>query len=459
MTTRILGAAGALLLSTVYAAARPPAQLDSPSITGSGNFINGDMTPEVNSQFAILAAAGAHAMRMSVYPYWYVGPDGVTPDPEKEDAQILAAHERGVQTIIIQFEYVGEYAKHTDPPNQLGDASKWKGIGHAFAQRFAPNSAFFTSHGIRDWGVRIFEAMNEADNDKESPIPLTGASSYYSTLEGLADGVHEVDPTLAVVPGGLCTECSSHSHTCNGYALAIAPLLNSGKLDGIDFHTYNDIKYAPIIDTDGQVTFDFSPQAAFDNVKKACGITRDINFYCTEYNFKAGEQGIDENLAAKRLLTCIWANLGVVKSDGHMPATKLALVWNLFNTVEKDQTYGLTASNAKPGEDWAPTARGKTLQMVMKLTGGMTFTHLDPLGRGEFTLEGNGRKIWVWQNYPRFSSIAGTRYTVTGISASAKRLKVYGWDGLRKAIDLHGESSVTIDDLGERETYMFVALP
>jgi hypothetical protein len=374
--------------------------------------------------------------------------------PAKEDAQILAAHERGVQTIIIQFEYTGEYAKHPDAPNQLGDANKWKGIGRAFARRFGPNSAFLLSHGIRDWGVRIFEAMNEADNDQANPIPLTGPSSYFSTLEGLADGVHEVDPALAVIPGGLCTECSSHSHTCNGYALAIAPLLNNGKLDGLDFHTYNDIKYAPIVQQDGQVTFGFSPQAAFDNVKKACGITRDINFYCTEYNFKSGEQGIDENLAAKRLLTCIWANLGVVKSDGHTPATKLALVWNLFNTTAKDKTYGLTANASG---DWAPTARGRTLAMVMKLTAGMEFAHLDPLGRGEFTLEGNGKRMWVWQNYPAFSSIAGTRYTVNEIEPGARELTVYGWDGVRKTVELHGESSMTIDGLRERETLMFVA--
>jgi hypothetical protein len=424
---------------------------DPSTISGSGNFTNGEVTGAVATQFDTLAAAGAHAIRMSVYPYWYCGKDQPTPD--KLDAQILAAQQRGVRTIIILFEYSGQYAKHPDLPNQLGDGSKWQAIGRAFAGRFAPNSEFLISHGIHDWGATIYQAINEPDIDRT--IPLTGPSSYVSSLEGLADGVHAVNPNLAVIPGGLATENSASSHTLNGYGKAIAFLLNNGKLDGIDLHTYNDIKWAPIVREDGQVTFGFSPQNAFDNVKKACGITRDINFYCTEYNFKSGEQGIDENLAAKRLLTCIWANLGVVKSDGHTPATKLALIWNLFNSAEKDKTYGLSVHNGP----WTPNARGKTFQLVMTLTAGMTFTRLDPRGRGEFTLTGNGKTLWVWQNYPAFSSIHGTRYTITSIPPYAKTLQVYGWDGVRKQIDLHGQSSLVIEDLNERETYMFLATP
>jgi len=432
----------------------PAALQDTPpGISGSGNFTNGDLNAATNNQFDILAAAGAHALRLSLYPYWYYSAEG--PMPAKEEAFVLEAHRRGVQTITIEFEYQGEYAKFPDLPNHLGDKAKWQAIGKAYAERFGPNSAFLVAHDIHDWGITIYETMNEADNETDitKKIPITGESSYVSALEGLADGVHSVNPNLAVIPAGLCTECSSSNHTLNGYGTAIAPLLNDGKLDGIDLHTYNDIKWAPIIREDGTVTFGFSPQAAFDNVKKACGITRDINFYTTEYNFKAGEQGIDENLAAKRLLTCIWANLGVVKSDGHTPATKLALVWNLFTPADKDNTDGITAQSSP----WIPTARGKTYQMVMQLTAGMTFTYLDPRDKGEFTLTGNGKTLWVWQNYETFSSIHGTSHTVANIPASAKTLQVIGWDGPRKTIDLHGETALTIDNLNDRETYMFLA--
>jgi len=426
-----------------------------PGISGGGNFINGETSARINTQFDVLNAAGAHAMRMNLYPNYYC--TEAAPTPTKLDAQILEAHQRGVQTIVLLFEYYGEYEKHPALCDHLGDYQKWQAIGHDFAQRFAPNSSFLLAHDIHDWGITIYEAINEPDGEThpDKKVPLTGPSSFVSTLEGLADGVHSVSPSLAVIPAGFSTENSSSSHILKGYGPAIANLLNAGKLDGIDLHTYNDIFYAPIVRKDGQVEFNFSPQAAFDNVKKACGITRDINFYTTEYNFKTGTQGIDDNLAAKRLLTCIWANLGVVKSDGHTPATKLALIWNLFGNAEK--MYGLTAHSKDHA--WNPYATGKTFQLVMNLTAGMSFTYLDPRDKGEFILSGGGKTLWVWQNYETFSSIHGTQYTIHAIPATAKTIQVYGWDGLRKTIDVNGQTSMTIGDLNERETYMFMANP
>lgn len=421
-------------------------------ICGGGNFTNGLVDAAMTTQFDILAAAGAHAIRMNVYGVDYYDTDG-QPTPNKLDAQVLQAHQNGVRTILLLLEYYDKVGQQPGPGNELGDQNKWQAIGKAFAERFAPNSAFFTSQGIHDWGITIYEAMNEPNIDRQ--IPFTGPSSYYSTLEGLADGVHSVSPGLAVIPAGLATKGAGGDRTLNGYGKAIAPLLNEGKLDGLDLHIYSDIKFAPIVKEDGQVTYKCTAQAEFDEIKKACGITRDINFYCSEYNFKSGEQGIDDNLAAKRLLTCIWDRLGVVKSDGRTPATKLALVWNLFHTTEKDKRYGMTVQTAP----WAPAVRAKTYQLVMTLAAGMTFTHLDPLDRGEFALAGDGRTLWIWQNYEGFSSIHGTRYTISAIPASAKTVKVYGWDGLRKTIELHGQSFLTVEDLNERETYMFLAAP
>jgi len=445
----VLAAMVLLLLQALAAAQTPAPHLDD--ICGGGNFTNGLVNAEMTTQFDILAAAGAHAIRLKILPGWYYAND--VPSPEKLDAQILLAHQRGVRTMIAQFAYYDKYAGHPGWSKNLGDGAKWQAVGKAFAERFQPNSAFLTSHDIHDWGVTLYEAINEPNIDKT--IALTGPSSYFAALEGLADGVHAVNPNLAVIPAGLATKGAGGDRTLNGYGKAIAPLLNSGKLDGLDLHIYSDIKFAPIVREDGNVTFSCSAQAEFDEIKKACGITRDINFYCTEYNFKSGEQGIDDDLAAKRLLTCIWDRLGVVKADGHTSATKLALVWNLFDTTEANKRYGLTEQTSP----WKPAARGKTFQLVMGLIAGMNFTHLDPLGRGEFTLAGDGKTLWVWQNYEGYSSIHGTRYTVSDIPAAAKTLKVYGWDGLRKTIDLHGQSSVTVDDLAERETYMFQAVP
>jgi len=439
--------------SVVVPPATIPLAQTPPGISGGGNFMDGQMNAGIDAQFDILTAAGAHAIRMNLYPSNYYSEKG--PTPTKLDAQVLEAHRRGVQTISLFFEYAGQYQKLPEFVAHLGDSAKWRAIGHDFAERFAPNSAFLLSHDIHDWGITIYQGLNEPDEERNptNKIPITGPSSYVSALEGLAEGVHSVSPALAVIAGGFGSQNSAGSYTLQGYGPAIAGLLNDGKLDGIDLHTYNDILYAPIVGKDNQVHFSFSTQAVFDRVKKACGITRDIDFYCTEYNFKSGVQGIDDNLAAKRLLTCIWANLGVVKSDGHTPATKLALVWNLFGNAEKE--YGLTAHSKD--QAWNPYATGKTFELVMSLTSGMAFTYLDPLDKGEFTLAGNGKTLWVWQNYETFSSIHGTHYTVNSLPSMAKTLQVYGWDGLRKTIDLHGETALTINDLNERETYMFLA--
>ena len=406
----------------------------------------------------MLRSTGAQAIRLDVYPYNYY--DGKRPLPEKMEKQLLEAYREGVKRIILLFEYAGHYQKLHDPPNQLGDYDKWRRIGQAFAQRFAPNSPWLKSQGISDWGISIFQAFNEPDiEDPKDFIPKTGSSSYYASLKGLADGIHSIDPALAVIPGGFGAPCSWSDYTLRGYGLALAPLWNDGTLDGIDLHTYNDIQYAPIIESNGGVTFDHSPQSDFDRVKKACYITRDINFYTTEYNFKSNTQGIDERLAAKRLLTCIWANLGVVRNDGKTPASQLALVWNLFLTAKQDQFDGGVYGMALSHEPWVPTQRGKTFQLVMSLTKGMNFISLDPKGRGEFILEGDGKRLWVWQNYLHWTNMHGSSFALNDISTTAVKLDVYGWDGLRKTIPLSGQTSYIVPDLNADETYMFLATP
>ncbi|MBV9470908.1 MAG: hypothetical protein JO316_26935 [Abitibacteriaceae bacterium] len=424
-------------------------QADPSRLSGGGNFTNGATDATVQQQFNALAEAGAGAVRLNLYPGEYFA--NSKPLPSHLDAQVLLAHQHGVQTIILLFEYYGSYQKPDGPPHQLGGYAKWHDIGAAFAERFAPNSAWLKSKGINNWGITIFQAFNEPDAEKS--IPLTGEESYYNALRGLADGVHSVDRQLAVIPGGFMSENAASDHNLRGYGTAIAPLLNDGTLSGLDLHTYNDIFYAPILNREGRVTFDFSPQSDFDSVKAACHITRDIAFYSTEYNFKANEQGIDEALAARRLLTCIWANLGVVGADNKTSATKLALIWNLFNTTQADRTYGLNWRL----DPWVPTARGRTFRLVMAISKGMEFTRLDPKGRGDFVLEGNRRKLWVWQNYDQWSNMHGTSYTVEDIPLGARKLEVFGWDGLRRSIDLAGQQRLLVEGLPQNETLMFLA--
>jgi hypothetical protein len=235
-------------------------------------------------------------------------------------------------------------------------------------------------------------------------------------------------------------------------------LLNSGALDGIDLHTYNDARYAPIekLET-GEWFWGFSPQADFDAVKEACGITRDINFYATEYGFKNHTQGITDDYCAKRTLSCIWANLAVTKNDGKTPATGFALIWNLFQPDSSSRTYGL-ARTVEP--EWEGNAAGKTFQMVMQLTKGMSFHKLNHPTKGVFVLTGQGKKMWVWQNLPEWTTTVSSEFTLTEIPPATSTIAIYrynSWESAYREIPCTGLTQVHIKDLVENETLMFVA--
>ena len=418
---------------------------DVPDMSGGGNIGKYQSADMQDACITTLRATGASRTRLNIYPNDYYDTRSATAKPTAVDA-VMDRLYRGHVTPMILFEFRNDYVS---PPR---DYQTWHNIGRSFADRWRPNSDYLRSQKISHWGVSVYSAINEPDGGKE---PRMDTNDYHNMLEGLADGVHSVDASLKVIPGGFCSENSANSHTLRGFGTAIAPLLNSGKLDGIDLHTYNDVLYAPIVKSNGTTTFIHSPQSDFDSVKAACGITRDIGFYTTEYGFKANTQDIDDNLAAKRLLTCIWANAGVVKTDGRTPATKFALTWNLYNTISKDSTYGMCTQLAP----WEPTPKGKTFQMVMRLTRGLEFEYLDPKGTGEFILAGKGKKMWVWQNYPHWSSISGTSYIIKGIPTRAVRLEIYDWDSWTKpkrTLALSGRSSCLVSGLNAQETYMFL---
>lgn len=431
---RLASLAVALLFMTVASQAQNPG-----AIMGSGNFNAGDGEyGTAAEQYDALNFLGAKMSRLNIYPdrYW----SGSAPTPTVVQNAVLEARSKN-NTPMILFEYYSEWGP-------LGDYNKWFAIGRDFATQFRPNSPWLVSQGITGWGISVYSAINEPDLAVDIPT-----STYVNALRGLADGAHSVDATLKVIPGGFMSENAYSNHTLQGYGTAIAQLLNDGTLDGIDLHTYNDISFAPIVDSNGNATFDWSPQADFDSVKSGSGITRDINFYTTEFNFKNGTQGINETLAAKRFLTCIWANLGVVKNDGQTAATQFAFPWNAFHTLSQDVTYGLSTQLTP----YTPSVRGTTLKLVLDQTAGMSFVSRDPKGRGEFILNGNNKKMWVWQNYPNWSNVAGTSYTVSGIPTGTTSLQVYGYNGLRSTIPISGQTSYNVTGLLTKETYMFLA--
>ena len=72
--------------------------------------------------------------------------------------------------------------------------------------------------------MTVYTAINESD--VQATIPQ---QAYHDALAGLADGVHAVNKTLRVVPGGFAT-CNSHGDAkLRGYGPAIADLLEHGR--------------------------------------------------------------------------------------------------------------------------------------------------------------------------------------------------------------------------------------
>jgi len=409
---------------------------DIPSRLGGGNFGPGRLE-QTASQFEILRAINAGMCRGTVSENEYCPPQTKTPRPERFDDLILQAHASGVTPMIL-FEY------YTRWNGSLGGHDKWFAVGKAFAERFAPDSPWLQSKGIRNWGVTFYSAINEPMWKANNPAPIPPAD-YAAALEGLADGVHAVNPALRVSPGGYQEIPLLRD---NAYGPAVAHLFNNGKLAAIDIHRYYDVQHQPMYGT-----YRNSLQNQFDEVKKKWGITADILFYTTEFNFK--KRLVDETEAACGLLTAIWDALGVVGSEGQ-PVTQFALPWNIFNTPQRDDHYGMTLQT----DPWQPTDRGQVLQLVGRLTQGMNFTHLDPRKAGVFILEGNGKKMWVWQNRKGWTDTPGPQFTIQGIPAGAAQLQIYTCAGLQKTISLPaGQTTCTLTNLPGDQTCMFLIAP
>jgi hypothetical protein len=418
--------------------------------TGGGNMNNGLYDAPNIQRISILETTGAKMTRINLYPNDYWDFVNNVPETNYADSLLLYLASKDIRVVLL-FEHYAYFVSLGQP---LGDYSKWQQIGFAFANRYKPGGAFFTSNGYPNYGVEYFTAINEPDIGSYMPLTIAdGPENYHDALEGLADGVHSADSTLKVMPGGFASENSAGSHTLNGYGTAIADLFNNGKLYGIDLHTYNDVSYAPILKYDNTNHVEFMPFYDFVQVKTGCGITADIKFCATEFGFKENTQGIDDTLAAKRTLTCIWGNLGTVLNDGYSSATEYALIWNIYNTLQVDPVYGMCFSQSP----YIPTLKGQTFNLVLELTADMNFVQLDPFLRGEYILQDSIKKMWVFQNYNLLSNIYGSTYTINQIPASTAYIQVYDWSGLRYMIPNANYSSYTFTNLNVNETYMFVA--
>ncbi len=415
-----------------------PVWSDPAAIMGSGNINENVTASEIATKLVILKSNGVKMIRLANSGYYDQYGTGGTSE-KRLDSAMIWCYRAGITPTFL-FEY------YPDFPYPINIKSQWIEIGKNFATRFHPNSAWLVSQNILNWGVTIYQAINEPDINQG-----IDKKKYHDALEGLADGVHSVDTALKVLPGGYATPNAYSNYTCQGYAQAITDLLNNGKLDGIDLHTYASI-WAPL------AWYSHSSQHDFDAVKQACKVTRDINFYCSEFNYnRTGAEGvptiasrISQDKAAQYFLTQVWDNLGVAGNNGTV-VSKMVLAWTLFSTVEQDSGYGLCASL----NPYSPVRRAETYALVARLSSGMAFTRADPKSTGEYELEGNGKKLWVFQNLPNWTNHYGTKFTINKIPSGSTKLEMYGWDGLRKTIPIAGKTSITVDSL-QAETYMYL---
>lgn len=142
-------------------------------------------------------------------------------------------------------------------------------------------------------------------------------------------------------------------------------------------------------------TYAHSAQSNFESVKKASGITRDINFLATEFNYK--HRNVTEAQAAAGLVTALFDHAAVVGADGRTRVALLALPWNLFHTTAEDANYGL-AQTFLPA--YSPSLAGSALWRMANLTRGQVFVSVDPHATG-VTLLSDPKNLWfhtIWQN-------------------------------------------------------------
>lgn len=400
---------------------------------GGGNIVTHLTGAPTVQLYEALRGIGAKLGRMDSYGWRDLDRK---PNPRNFDAAMMEAYKQGIKPIIL-LEYEGSYQTLT-PPQPVGSYGDWKAAGQAYARRFRPDGEWAVENGIHGWGVTIFTAINEPDVQN-----TISKDAYRDALAGLADGVHAVDAKLRVVPGGFATCNSDGDATLRGYAPAIARLLDDGRLDGIDLHTYYNAKWYPL--TRGR---EYSVQTCFDRVKAAMGLKRDINFYATEFNIARDGEWNDPKVAARLFLTAFWDQIGVVRADGRSSATVLAMPWNLADTGRiEGPGYAMAASESP----WSPDPRAKVLRDILRLAGDMTFVSLDPAG-GRYVLESEAGQLLVWQNLPGWTPTPGPIWDVR-LPDWAARAELWGWNGRRRELRADN-GKLVVDGLSGNETLM-----
>ena len=405
---------------------------------GGGNLEVSGPDAQTRPLLSALKATGARMVRINTYSWRSASG---RPTPETADAAIATAFRNGLTPVLL-LEYYGNYER-LHPPQPIGSYQEWRAIGAAVATRFRPGGTWSQTHGAGNWGVRVFAAINEPDIEN-----LIAKPAYHDALAGLADGVHAVDASLKVVPGGFATCNSAGDPALRGYGPAIADLLNDGRLDGIDLHMYYHDRWFPI--AKGR---HFSAQRCFDAVKDTAGVSRDIRYYTTEFNVAAsGKDGAvaDGPQAAMEFVTGFWDEIGVVDGTDH-PVTAVALPWGLNLSVGPAQPeYALTESVSP----WRGDPRGEALRMLLRLAGDMHLTRADPRHAGEYELADATARLIVWQDRPGWTTHQGDSFQLR-LADDEHRAELWTAAGMVRELDCRPGTVCDVTGLSPGQTYMF----
>ncbi len=409
---------------------------------GSCDFNGGEADTNAFNASEAIQAAGLNYTRIGIAKEEYL--DNVTGavKPEAIDEIVLLLHKEGITPMLL--------IEHNPDNGTLENEAKWKEIGTAFAERFRPNSTFLTTRGINNWGITQYQAINEPLFGNVTNFPVT---DYLAATKGFADGVHDVDPSLKVSPGGL-QEVPLFTNT-NPYMSGIATMLNDGTLDAIDIHRYYD-RNQPAYSLIDKVA---SHQGLIDKIKSDHGITADFSVWSTEYNARGGSDADN----AKDFITATWDILTVLGSDGNIDS-EFALAFRTYLPVSSNANLGMAVSDFP----FLGNPKGVAHQMMANITRGFKMVDANEAAGIDILQAGNGDKMWVFHNRNGWSNQVGGTFDINDIPGSATVIEAYRYDSWDPTIGSTGApapfetrtvsgSTAQFTGLATGETYMFIA--
>jgi hypothetical protein len=301
--------------------ARPPPAKEQFGINVNRLFDDRTYTPaQIDAQLRALRATGATVARSDALweaaePTAPVG--GVHRyDWSFDDAIATALAEHGLQWLAI-LDYTAPWAQSIagvdhSPPASASDYAAFAG---AFAARYGAGGVFWRDHpNLSAAPVDTYEIWNEPDN-QAFWRPTPDAGRYADLYATARNAITAVDPTAAVIVGGL-----AHAASFVSAMLAARPDLR-GHIDGIGLHPYG-----------------ANPFAVLANVVKARRVLAAVGLgavplYITEFGWTTDPPGNPNYLPERLRPGYISSTLALL---GHLNCGSAATVFYTWVTPERD---------------------------------------------------------------------------------------------------------------------------